>query len=406
MCLKNKDAFMKKLAWLLFICGIVVMGNAQAVISDIQPVIKTGADRIELYSTSLKDKHIAIVGNQTSVIGKTNLVDTLIRLGLTVDRIFCPEHGFRGEAEAGAVIQPSVDEVTKISVVSLYGDTKKPTAEQLKGIQVLVFDLQDVGVRFYTYISTLHYVMEACAENHIPLILLDRPNPNGYFVDGPVLTPDCKSFVGMHPVPIVYGMTIGEYAQMINGEKWLNKGVHCELTVIPLYNYTHKSRYKLPVPPSPNLPTMSAIYLYPSLCLFEGTPLSIGRGTDLPFEILGYPNPKFGTYTFTPHAIKGKSENPPCKDRLCYGYNLSKYSDLVLKVQNSIQLFWIIEAYKSYPDKQKFFTPFFDKLVGDKLLKKMIVAGKQEEEIEKSWERSIIAFKQIRKKYLLYPDFE
>jgi uncharacterized protein YbbC (DUF1343 family) len=399
---------MKKLGWLLLFCWISLWGMAQTEIPEslFQPDVNVGASRIELYFNSLKDKHVAIVGNQTSVIGQTNLVDTLVKLGLTIDKIFCPEHGFRGEAEAGATVASSVDKTTGIPVVSLYGNNKKPTAIQLKGIQVVVFDLQDVGVRFYTYISTLHYVMEACAENHIPLVLLDRPNPNGYFIDGPMLKPDCKSFVGMHPVPIAYGMTIGEYAQMINGEKWLNNGIQCELTVIPLSNYTHKTRYKLPVAPSPNLQTMNAIYLYPSLCLFEGTPLSVGRGTDCPFEVVGYPNPKFGTYTFTPKVIPGKSENPPCKNQQCYGYNLSKFSDMVLKDTNAIQLFWIIEAYKSYPDKQKFFTPFFDKLAGDKLLKGMIVAGKSEMEIKKSWEVPIQAFKMIRKKYLIYPDFE
>jgi uncharacterized protein YbbC (DUF1343 family) len=399
---------MKKLGWLLLFCWISFSGMAQVEIFDslFHADVKVGASRIEIYSNVLKNKHVAIVGNQTSVIGKTNLVDTLVRLGLTIDKIFCPEHGFRGEVEAGGVVASSVDKTTGIPVVSLYGNNKKPTAAQLKGIDVVVFDLQDVGVRFYTYISTLHYVMEACAENHIQLVLLDRPNPNGYFIDGPVLKPDCKSFVGMHPVPIAYGMTIGEYAQMINGEKWLANGIQCELTVIPLFNYMHKIRYTLPVAPSPNLQTMNAVYLYPSLCLFEGTPLSVGRGTDFPFEVVGYPNPKFGNFTFTPKAIPGKAENPPCKNQLCHGYNLSRFSDIVLKDTNAIQLFWIIEAYKSYPDKPKFFTPFFDKLAGDKSLKEMIVAGKSEVEIKKSWKVPIQAFKQIRKKYLIYPDFE
>lgn len=398
---------MKKCVLLFFLAGWLFSSAAQVESDSMMlPEIKTGASRIEMYFSMLQNKHVAIVGNQTSVVGKTHLVDTLVRLGVAIDQIFCPEHGFRGEAEAGSQVISSMDKMTGIPVISLYGNNKKPTAEQLKGIQVLVFDLQDVGVRFYTYISTLHYVMEACAENHIPVIVLDRPNPNGYFIDGPVLMPDCQSFVGMHPVPIVYGMTIGEYAQMINGEKWLKDGIQCKLTVIPLINYTHKSRYVLPVAPSPNLQAMQSIYLYPSLCLFEGTPMSIGRGTDFPFEVVGYPNFSFGKYTFTPKAIAGKSENPPFKNQLCYGYKLTEFSDLILKDTNAIQLFWIIEAYNSYPDKLKFFTPFFDKLAGDKLLKEMIRSGKSEMEIKKSWKAPIQSFKLMRKKYLMYPDFE
>lgn len=365
-----------------------------------------GASRIGDYSTYLNGKQVAIAGNQTSVIGNTHLVDTLVSLGVKISKIFCPEHGFRGEAEAGAKVNSSVDSKTGISIVSLYGNNKKPTPEQLSGVQIVLFDLQDVGVRFYTYISTLHYVMEACAENNIPLIVLDRPNPNGYFVDGPTLKPDCKSFVGMHPVPIAYGLTIGEYAQMINGEKWLKNGAQCKLTVVSALNYTHNTRYHLPIAPSPNLQTMRAIYLYPTLCLFEGTPISIGRGTNTPFEIVGNPKLEISDFSFTPHAIPGKSDNPPCKDQLCKGYDLGEFSEQYLRKSNGINIFWIIDLYKKYPDKKEFFTPFFDKLAGDKSLKEMIIAGKTEEQIRASWQLELKAFKVIRKKYLLYPDFD
>ena len=399
---------MKKFIVIVILSAAINLNFAQKEIHNValQPEIKTGASRVDVYLPMLKNKHVAIVGNQTSIVGNKHLVDTLISLGIKIDKIFCPEHGFRGQSEAGAVVASTRDSITKIPVVSLYGNNKKPTAEQLKGIEIVVFDLQDVGVRFYTYISTLHYVMEACAEQKIPLMVLDRPNPNGYFVDGPVLKTDCKSFVGMHPVPIAYGMTIGEYAKMINGEKWLNNGVQCSLTVIPLIDYLHSYRYKLPVAPSPNLTTMNAVYLYPSLCLFEGTPISIGRGTPTPFEVVGHPMLKDPFFSFTPRAIAGKSENPPCKDQVCNGYNLSEFSDMVLKNTNEIHLFWLIDIYRQYPDKKNFFTPFFDKLAGDKSLKEMIIAGKSEEIIKKSWQPELNTFKQIRKKYLLYPDFE
>ncbi len=366
--------------------------------------VEVGASRIDSYITSLKDKHIAIVGNQTSVVGKTHLVDTLISLGVKIDKLFCPEHGFRGEAEAGAEISSSVDKKTGVPIVSLYGENKKPTCEQIEGLELIIFDLQDVGVRFYTYISTLHYIMEACAENNISVMVLDRPNPNGFFIDGPVLKPDCKSFVGMHPVPIAYGMTIGEYARMINGEKWLNNEVQCNLTVVSLANYTHETRYVLPVAPSPNLQTIQAIYLYPSLCLFEGTPFSVGRGTDKPFEMVGHPENPLGDYLFTPKAMPGKSDNPICQNKECRGFLLSDFSSDFLKKNNSIHIFWLIDLYKQFPNKELFFTPFFDKLTGDKLLKEMIIEGKSEEEIRESWQPELDSFKKVRLKYLLYPE--
>jgi len=383
---------------------LIIASFAQQVPTDVS--VKTGASQTNLYLPLINDKCVGLIGNQTSQINHRYLLDTILQIGVSVYKLFSPEHGYRGEAEAGATVNSSIDSATGIPLISLYGNHKKPTPSDLEGVDVVVFDLQDVGVRFYTYISTLHYVMEACAENDIPLILLDRPNPNGYFIDGPILQPDCKSFVGMHPVPIVYGMTIGEYARMINGEHWLECGIQCKLTVIPLKNYTHKSRYVLPVPPSPNLKTMNAVYLYPSLCLFEGTPLSVGRGTDFPFEVVGYPNIDFGRDSFLPIAIKGKSENPKFNNQLCCGYVLSDFADAVLKQTNDIQLYWLIDAYRTYPDKTKFFTPFFDKLAGDKCLKEMIADGMSDVDIKKHWQSSLHAFKLLRKKYLIYPDFE
>lgn len=392
---------------LFFVVGLVAGVFAQTKSSHLReeaPVL-VGASRIANYVPALMNKQIAIVGNQTSVIGKTHLVDTLVALEVKINAIFCPEHGFRGEAEAGADVASSIDKKTGIPVISLYGNNKKPTPEQLKGIELVVFDLQDVGVRFYTYISTLHYVMEACAENNIPLMVLDRPNPN-CFIDGPVLKPDCKSFVGMHPVPIAYGMTIGEYARMINGEQWLENGVECDLTVITLSNYTHATKYCLPVAPSPNLSTMQAIYLYPSLCLFEGTSFSVGRGTNTPFEVVGHPDNPIGDYCFTPVVIPGKSENPPCLGKECRGFLLTDFSDEFLKKENSINIFWVIDLYKKFPESNCFFTSFFDRLAGDKSLRQMIVDGVSEEDIRARWQTDIERFKLIRKNYLLYPDFE
>lgn len=399
---------MKNLAIVFFFVVGIVSGTFAQTISSLKlegELVQVGASRIGKYIPILKNKQIAIVGNQTSVVGKTHLVDTLVSLNIKINAIFCPEHGFRGEAEAGADVASSTDKKTGIPVISLYGNNKKPTPDQLKGIELVVFDLQDVGVRFYTYISTLHYVMEACAENNIPLIVLDRPNPN-CFIDGPVLKPDCKSFVGMHPVPIAYGMTIGEYARMINGERWLENDVECELTVIPLGNYTHATKYNLPVPPSPNLSTMQAIYLYPTLCLFEGTPFSVGRGTKTPFEVLGHPDNPLGDYCFTPIVIPGKAENPPCLGKECRGFLLTDFAEEYIKKENSINLFWIIDLYSKFPEQNCFFTSFFDRLAGDKSLRQMLLAGVSEEDIRGRWKTDLENFKIIRKKYLLYSDIE
>lgn len=368
-------------------------------------IILPGAYMTGKYLPLLKEKKIGVVANNTSTINKTHLIDSLISLKINVTKIFGPEHGFRGDQPDGKEILNGKDPKTGIEVVSLYGNHKKPTNADLTNIDVMIFDIQDVGARFYTYISTLTYVMEACAENKIPLIVLDRPNPNGYYVDGPVLEQAFASFVGMHAVPVVYGMTVGEYAQMVNGEKWLKDGKHCQLTIIKCDNYNHNSRYQLPVRPSPNLQDMKAIYLYPSLCLFEGTVVSIGRGTDSPFKVFGHPKLSPGKYSFTPKPIKGISEDPPLKGQLCYGQNLEKSSELI-QADGHIELKWLIETYKSLNTQTEFFTNYFDKLAGSKNLREQIIAGKTETEIRKSWQPDLEAFKEIRKKYLLYPDFE
>jgi uncharacterized protein YbbC (DUF1343 family) len=364
-----------------------------------------GADQTDQYLDYLKGKNIGMVVNQTSVIGKTLTPspDSLLKLGIGIKKIFGPEHGFRGNNSDGATVNNDIDSKTGLPVISLYGKHNKPTADDLKGIDLMIFDIQDVGARFYTYISTLHYVMEACAENNIELMILDRPNPNGYLVDGPILDTAYRSFVGMHPVPIAHGMTIGEYAQMINGEGWLNNHVQCKLKIIKVANYNHKMAYDLPVYPSPNLNGQQSIVLYPSVCLFEGTVMSLGRGTDFPFTVVGHPGFK-GTYkfSFTPVSMPGKSDNPPLKDRLCYGIDLRDYDTDMLRRSGKLNLSWIITLYKNYPDQTHFFTAYFTKLVGNETLRKQIESGLTEHEIRQSWEPALSEFKEKREKYLLY----
>lgn len=367
-----------------------------------------GRFQTEEYLPLLEKQRVAFCGNQTALLGDKHLVDSLLALRVNVVKLFCPEHGFRGQAEAGASIASGKDLQTGLPVVSLYGKNKKPTADQLQDVDVVLFDLQDVGCRFYTYISTLHYVMEAAAENHVKVIVLDNPNPNGFYVDGPVLDPKYKSFVGMHPVPIVYGMTIGEYAQMINGEHWLANGVQCDLTVVKILGYDRKFRYPLGMPPSPNLQSQESIFLYPSLCLFEGTNISVGRGTDMPFEMYGAPQMQAGDFRFTPHVIPGVSENPPHKDKECRGFLLHDEARKGLKEGNGqFNLSYLLTAYKSYADKESFFLKnnFFDKLAGNDLLRKQIMDGLSEEEIRGSWQEGLEKFKEVRGKYLLYEDF-
>lgn len=369
-------------------------------------VIKTGAERTDQYFTKhLKSKRIAVVANQTSLLAGVHLVDTLLGAGLKVEKVFAPEHGFRGEAEAGAVINSGIDSKTGLPIISLYGKKKKPEAADLLGIDLVIFDIQDVGARFYTYISTLAYVMEACAEQNITVLVLDRPNPHGYYVDGPVLQPEFTSFVGLHRIPIVHGMTVAEYARMVNDEGWLKNGIRCKLEWIEVEGYTHSSRYNLPVRPSPNLPDMESIYLYPSLCLFEGTPVSVGRGTDKPFKIIGHPDYKKGNYSFTPVSLKGISENPPHKGLKCNGMDLSVFAEDI-NVNGRIRLDWLIEMHNSLSPDVRFFESFFNKLAGNSTLSEQIISGKTEAQIRESWQSDLNAFKKIRKKYLLYPDFE
>ncbi len=360
--------------------------------------VVTGAEQTERYLPLLTNKQVGVICNQSAVIGNAHLVDSLLKAGVRVVKIFAPEHGFRGEASAGEQINSEKDEKTGLPIISLYGKSKKPSLTDLSGTDILIFDIQDVGVRFYTYISTLHYVMEAAAENHIPLILLDRPSPLGFYVDGPVLDTTYHSFVGMHPVPVVHGMTVGEYAQMINGEHWLKKGVQCELTIIPCKNYNHDTRYALNIKPSPNLPNMTSIYLYPSLCFFEGTVLSVGRGTDFPFQVVGAPLLK-GKYSFTfvPHT-KPSATNPPFKGRTCYGLDLRQNFD------STFTLRYLLELYKNYPNKKEFFNSFFIKLIGNKKVYDAIIGGKNEDELRKLWKDDLETFKLIRKKYLLYDE--
>lgn len=367
--------------------------------------IKVGAQRTELYLPLIKDKSVAVAGNQTSLVGKTHLLDTLLSLGVKVKKIFGPEHGFRGTADAGANVKTMKDSRTGLSIISLYGKKEKPSTSDLKDIDVVVFDIQDVGARFYTYLSTLHYIMEACAENNKLLIVLDRPNPNGYYIDGPVLEEKFKSYVGLHPVPIVYGMTIGEYAQMINGEKWLKKGVVCNLKVIPIEGYDHNDYYELPVKPSPNLPNMASIYLYPSLALFEGTVVSVGRGTDTPFEVIGHPKLQNTKYKFTPQAIPNVSVNPPYKNQECNGFDLRDFGNLFIKSNKALYLYWLQGTYQNTPDKISFFNNYFNLLAGNETLQQQIIKGVPESEIRKSWLPGLKNFIEVRKKYLLYKDF-
>lgn len=365
--------------------------------------IITGAERIAFYHPMLKDKKVALVVNQTSMVKDKHLVDTLLKLGVNIQVIFAPEHGIRGKADAGEIISDTKDNKTGLPVISLYGKKKKPLAEDLRDVDVILFDIQDVGVRFYTYISTLHYVMEACAENNLPLILLDRPNPNAYFVDGPILDPAYKSFIGMHPVPVVYGMTIGEYAQMINGEGWLTNKATCKLTVVGCKNYDHDAYYELPVKPSPNLPNIRSVLLYPSTCFFEGTTLSLGRGTEKQFQVIGHPKIS-SDYSFTPMPNEG-AKDPPLNGQKCYGTDLSNVTTGSIIQSKKIDLSYLLEYYKKMTDlNEKFFLDnnFIDKLAGSDQLRKQILAGKNEQEIKETWQPGLVAFHKIRAKYLIY----
>ena len=353
-----------------------------------------GAERIDKILKTIDNKNIAIVGNQTSVVNQVHLVDTLISLNQKIISVFSPEHGFRGVEDAGAKVDNEIDKKTGLPIISLYGKNKKPTSEQLIGIDIIIFDIQDVGARFYTYISTLHYILEACSEKNIKVVILDRPNPNGHYVDGPILEEKYKSFVGMHQIPIVHGMTIGEYATMIVGEKWIEN--NCNLEIIEMINYNRKNNYELPIKPSPNLPNNKSINLYPSLCLFEGTNVSVGRGTDKPFQHFGSPFLKFYSYAFQPRSGPG-SKYPKHENKTCVGKNLENYSYL-----SSINLNWLIESYNQTNNKEDFFNSFFDKLAGTDKLRTQIISGLNEKEIRSSWKKGLKEFKKTRTKYLLY----
>jgi uncharacterized protein YbbC (DUF1343 family) len=368
-----------------------------------QESILTGAEQPTLYLSKLKNKKIALVVNQTSVIGNKHLVDFLLSKQITVKKIFAPEHGFRGEAGAGEMVQNSKDPATGIPIISIYGKNRKPDPQQLDDIDLVIFDIQDVGCRFYTYISTLHYIMEVCGETNKRLLILDRPNPNGDYIDGPVMRPPFTSFVGMDPIPVVHGCTIGELAQMINGERWLAKGVQAPVEIIKVANYTHGMKYEPPVRPSPNLPNYLAIRLYPSLCFFEATSVSVGRGTQFPFQVLGYPDPSFGNFSFTPQPLKGMELNPLQKDKLCYGEDLRKSTD-----NQRFTLIFFIDWLHKFKSREEFVTraSWFNQLMGNDVVLKLIYEGKGESEIRKSWEDELAGYAAIRRHYLLYPDFK
>jgi len=408
---------------LSFVCNAQSKSKAESQKSiAFEKYLKTGADQPEIYLSLLKDKKVGVLTNQTGIVNfdlkyedegihphdlktatinykQMHLIDFLYYNKINLKKIYAPEHGFRGTADAGELIKDGKDTKTGLPIISLYGNNKKPTKEQLAGIDVMIFDLQDVGARFYTYISSLHYLMEACAENNIPVIVLDRPNPKGATVDGPVLEMKNKSFVGMHPIPVLHGMTIGEYAQMINGEKWLKNGVQAKLTIIPVKNYNKGMQYSLPVKPSPNLPNDASINLYTSLCFFEGTNVSMGRGTEKQFQIYGSPLLKNMDFTFTPKPNEG-AKDPVHNGVKCFGEDLSTH-----KTIDGLSLEWLLKAYKNTSDKEKFFNNFFIKLAGTDQLQKQIEKGLTEKEIRSTWKTGIEDFKETRRKYLLYTDF-
>ena len=359
--------------------------------------VMVGAEQLDLLLPTLAGKRVALIVNQTSLVKKTHLADTLKSRGVNIVKVFAPEHGFRGNAADGEPVNDTIDLKTGIPLLSLYGKSHKPKPQQLTDVDILIFDVQDVGARFYTYISTLTWVMEACAENGKSLIVLDRPNPNGNYVDGPILQPAFKSMIGLHPIPIVHGLTIGEIAGMINGEGWLEGKKKCKLEIVKLKNWKHADEYSLPVRPSPNLPNDQAIRLYPSICLFEGTVISLGRGTPMPFQVLGNPELKNMSFQFTPVAIKGFSIHPSLENKLCYGIDLRS-----VPVDRKLDLSYLFKFYQAFPDKEKFFTNYFEKLVGNKELREQIKKGMTEDQIRATWKEGLDSYKEKRKKYLLY----
>ena len=391
---------MNKLFWLitlLFLCNSChSASNEQKSQADDTLPIKLGAARLDAYLPLVAGKNIGLVINHTSLVNNTHLLDTLVALEVQVTKIFSPEHGFRGEKGAGELVDSGIDQVTGLPIISLYGNHKKPTEEDFANLDMIIFDIQDVGTRFYTYISTMHYVMEACAENNLPLIVLDRPNPNGMYIDGPVLEPAFRSFVGMHPIPVLHGCTVGELAKMINAEKWLKQGLQCNLSVIAMENYNHQLAYELPVKPSPNLPNQQSIKLYPSLCFFEGTIVSIGRGTPYPFQVIGHPKSNFDHFTFIPKDVPGAAVDPKHEGDQCHGHDLRK-----VDLAGGINLSYLLKYYEQL-NHLDFFTSYFDTLAGTDELRKQIIAGLDEEAIRISWAEPITRYKTIREKYLIY----
>jgi len=362
--------------------------------------LRLGCERLDKYMPLLGDKRVGLLVNHTSLLGQNHIIDTLISRGVNIAKIYAPEHGFRGNADAGEHIESGVDTKTGLPVVSLYGKHKKPTGDDLKGVDVVIFDIQDVGARFYTYISSMHYMMEACAEHKIPMFVFDRPNPNGDYFDGPVLDLEFQSFVGMHPIPVVHGLTVGELALMINNEGWLANGLKCDLSVIKMENYTHAMSYSLPVKPSPNLPNDVSIRLYPSLCFFEATELSVGRGTYMPFQVIGYPDPKYGDFSFTPVSIDGMAKSPIQQDKVCYGIDLRNES-----LTHQFSLKYLLDFYQKSDRSSDFISRkrWFNLLAGNAELQEQILKGKSEVEIRNSWKEELDEYAKLRSRYLLYP---
>lgn len=387
----------------LFTLLFLVCFLCSPVSAQVKLPIQPGAYRTELYLPEIQNKNIAVIANQTSLIGTTHLVDSLLSLGIKIKKVFGPEHGFRGNAANGEEVSDTKDPKTGLPVVSLYGPRRKPSPQDLAGLDAIVFDLQDVGVRFYTHLTTLHFVMMSCAENNVKLIVLDRPNPNGYYVDGPSLLEAYKSDVGQHPIPLVHGMTLGELAGMINQENWIHTAQPCSLTVVPIKNWDHNTKYILPVPPSPNLPSQESIIAYPTMGLFEGLNISVGRGTSHPFECFGAPWLPRTAYSFVPKNIPGKAINPPFKGDTCYGYLISDFAKNYLQDYRKLYIEWIELLVQHYPGKEKIFNSFFDKLAGTDQLRLQLSGGMSLAEIRQSWQADIDKFKALRKPYLLYP---
>ena len=386
---------------LCFKFTVLIFASALSTCIDAQKEPIPGANQIEQYKSVIAGKSVAVVANQTSMIGSTHLVDTLLTLGINIKVIFAPEHGFRNLADAGETIENGKDIETGIPVISLYGSHLKPTTRDVAGIDVVIFDIQDVGTRFYTYISTLHYLLESCAENHVKCLILDRPNPNGFYSDGNILDTAYSSFVGMDPVPVVHGMTVGEYAKMLNGEGWLKNSVKCDLVIIKCKSYTHKSLYELPIKPSPNLPNQTSVYLYPSLCFFEGTAISLGRGTSFPFQVFGSPDMPDRGFSFIPGSVPG-AKNPPLLGVKCFGTDLRDALNKKLVPKSEINLDWLISAYQDFPKKDKFFNSYFDVLAGGPILREQIQKGMTARQIRDTWKDGLQKFAKIREKYLLY----